>query len=141
MKMRCCLSTPGSLEYILRVGYSPTVTGVSPYAHCRSLTIYLKAVIELIWRCTWRPRLSELRDALGRRDRSSLEMHWEAVIERVWRCTWMLRSSELSDALCGCDRANFGDALAGYDRARLVEYLEAVDLEGGAMAADTLFIG
>jgi len=45
------------------------------------------------------------------------EMHWEAVIERV------------------------GDALAGYDRARLEEYLEAVDLEGGATAAETLFIG
>jgi len=35
----------------------------------------------------------------------------------------------------------FGDALAGYDRARLEEYLEVVDLEGGAMAAETLFIG
>jgi len=37
--------------------------------------------------------------------------------------------------------SEFGDALAGYDRARLEEYLEAVDLERGAMAAETLFIG
>jgi hypothetical protein len=28
----------------------------------------------------------------------------------------------------------FGDALAGYDQVRLKEYLEAVNLEGGAMA-------
>jgi hypothetical protein len=60
----------------------------------------------------------ELRDTLRGRDRASLEMHWEAVIERVWRCTWRPRLSE------------FGDAhVAGYDRARLEEYLEVVDLE------------
>jgi len=47
----------------------------------------LEAVIEQVWRCTGRPRSSELRDALGGHDRSSLEMHWEAVTERVWRCT------------------------------------------------------
>jgi len=29
-------------------------------------------------------------DALGGRDRSSLEMHSEAVTERVWRCTCRL---------------------------------------------------
>jgi len=85
--MRCCLSTPGSPEYILRIDHSTSVTAVSPYTHPRSITIYLEAMIELVWRCTWRPRSSELRDALGGRDRSSLEMHWEAVIERVWRCT------------------------------------------------------
>ena len=34
----------------------------------------------------------------------------------------------------------FGDALAGYDRARLEEHLEAVDSEGGATAAETLLI-
>jgi len=44
-------------------------------------------------------------------------MHSEAVIERVWRCT------------------------PSYNRARLEEYLEVVDLEGGATAAETLFIG
>jgi hypothetical protein len=57
------------------------------------------------------------------------EMHFEAVIERVWRCNWRPRSSEL--------RA----ALAGYDRARLEEYLEAVDLEGGATAAGLSILG
>jgi len=31
-----------------------------------------------------------------------------------------------------------GDALAGSDRARLEEYFEAVDLEGGVTAAETL---
>jgi len=100
MKMRCCLSTPGSPEYILRVAHSTSVTPVSPYTQRRSLTIYLEAVIEPVlemhveaeieWteRCTWRPWSIECGDALGGRDRSSMEMRWEAVIERVWTCTW-----------------------------------------------------
>jgi hypothetical protein len=57
-------------------------------------------------RCTWRPRLSELRDPLRGhilRDRASLEMHVEAVIERVWRCTWRPILSELRDTLGGPD--------------------------------------
>jgi len=44
-------------------------------------TIYLDAVIELVWRCTWGRRSSELRDALGGCDRSSLEMHLEAEVD------------------------------------------------------------
>ena len=36
-------------------------------------------------RCPWRRRLSELRDALGGRDRASLEMHLEAMIVRTCR--------------------------------------------------------
>jgi len=107
MKMRCCLSTPESPEYILRVAHSTSVTRVSLYTHRRSLTIYLEATIELVWRCTWRPRSNELRDALGGRDRSSLEMHWEAVIERVWRWTSRPGSSELRDTVGGRDRVNW----------------------------------
>jgi len=126
MEMRWCLSTPGSAEYILPVTLSTSVTPVSPYNGRRSLKMYL---IEHVW------------DALGDRDRMNSEMHleaeieWtqkmhlEAVIDRVWRCTLRLWPSE------------FGDALAGYDRARLEEYLEAVDLEGGTTAAEILFIG
>jgi len=34
--------------------------------------------------------------------------------------------------------SEFGDELAGYDRAILEEYLEAVDLGGGVTAAETL---
>jgi len=65
--------------------------------------------------------------------RASCEIPFEAVIERVWRYTWRVRSSE------------FGDALGGHDRARLEQYLEAVNLEavvqeGGATGAETLFI-
>ena len=30
----------------------------------------------------------ELRDALGGRDRASLEMHLDALIEPDWRCNW-----------------------------------------------------
>jgi len=113
-----------------------------------------------VWRCTWRPRSSELRAALGDRDRGSLEMHLEAEIEWTESCTWRRWSIEFGDALGSRDRASlemhwgeviervwrctcrpwlseFGDALvAGYDRARLEEYLAVVDLEavGGRRA-------
>ena len=49
--------------------------------------MHWEAMIERVWRCTWRPRLSELRDALGGRDRASLDMHMEAGIECTQRCT------------------------------------------------------
>jgi len=43
--------------------------------------MHLEAVIERVWRRSWRPRSREFGDALGGRDRASLELHWEAVIE------------------------------------------------------------
>ena len=43
--------------------------------------MHWEAVIERVWRCKRRPRLSELRDALRGRDRASLDMHLEAEIE------------------------------------------------------------
>jgi len=43
--------------------------------------MHWEAVIGRFWTCTWRPRLSELRDALGGRDRASLDMNLEAEIE------------------------------------------------------------
>jgi len=43
--------------------------------------MHSEAVTERVSRCTWRPRWSELRDALGGRDRASLDMHLEAKIE------------------------------------------------------------
>jgi len=46
-----------------------------------SLEMNLEAVIERVWRGNWRPRLSELRDALGGQDRASLEMHFEAMFK------------------------------------------------------------
>ena len=51
------------------------------------------------WRCTLRsgssdfgdrPRLGELRDAIGGCDWESFEMHLEAVIEWTQRCNWRL---------------------------------------------------
>jgi hypothetical protein len=52
------------------------------------LEMYFEAVIERIQRCTWRPRLSQVGDALGGRDSVGLEMQLEAVIEQVWRYSW-----------------------------------------------------
>jgi hypothetical protein len=60
---------------------------------------HYKAVIEPVWGCNWRSRLSELRDALGGQGSVNSEMHFEAVIEPVWRCTWRPRLSQLRDAL------------------------------------------
>jgi len=106
MKMRCCRSTPGSPEYILRIAHSTSVTPVSLYTNRGSLTIYLEALIDRIWRCPWRPRLSELRDALGGRDRASLEMHLETESESTHRCTWSPWSSKFEHALGGWDGVN-----------------------------------
>jgi len=106
MKMRCCLSTPGSPKYILRVAHSTSVTTVSTYTHRHSLAIYLEAVIDRVWRCTWRPRSSELRDAQGGRDRPSLEMHLKTEIEWTHWCTWRPWSSEFGHAYGGRDRVN-----------------------------------
>jgi len=112
------LSTPGSPEYILRIAHSTFATHVYPYTHHSSLTIYLAAVSEQVWRCTWRPRSGEMRDALGGRDsiefgdalvgrgRVTSEMHLEAVIDSVWRFTGRPRLSELRDVLWGPDRAS-----------------------------------
>jgi len=123
--MRWCLCTRVSPEYRLHIAQFTSVTIVSPYPRHGSLTMYLQAVINQVYRCTWIPRRSELRDVLGGRDGvnsemhsdsvisslqihseaviKSVEMHLEAVIERVWTCTWRLRSSELRDALGGHD--------------------------------------
>ena len=105
MNMRWCLSTPGSPKYGLPVAQSTSISPVSLYTRNPSLTMYLEALIERVKRCTWRPRLCELRDALGGKDRVNSEIHCEALIEQVWRCTWRPRLSELRDALGGRDTA------------------------------------
>jgi len=66
-----------------------------------SLETHLDTVMERVWRCTWRPWLSEFGDALGGCDWASLEIHLEAVIERVWRYTWRPWSSEIGGVLGG----------------------------------------
>ena len=100
-----------------------------------------------LWICTWRLRSSELRDALGGCDRASVEMHLEAMLVTTWR-SWS---------------SQFGDTPAGRKRQGLELHLEAVieqvwrctcrlwsseiggvqeavDLEWGATAAETVFI-
>jgi len=118
-----------------------------------SLEMHLEAEVKWTQWCTLRPWTSESGDAFRDQGRVNSEMHCEAVIERVWRCTWRARLNGLRDALCGRDQTNLvtqleteidwtqrytprpwsselGAALvAGYDRARLEEYMEVVDLE------------
>jgi len=103
--------------------------------------MHMEAIIERVWRFTGRRWLSEFRDALWGRDRASLEMQSETGIEWTHRCTGRPWLSEFRHALGGRDQVNwdihselwsrdFRDALAaGYDRGRLEEYLEVVDLE------------
>jgi len=50
--------------------------------------MHLEAVIERVWRCTWRRYPTVFGDTLGGPDGVNLEMHSEMVIERVWRCPW-----------------------------------------------------
>jgi hypothetical protein len=52
-----------------------------------SSEMHLESVIERVWKCTWRPRSSELRDALSGWDGPSLEMNMNAIIERDWKST------------------------------------------------------
>jgi len=123
--MRWCLSTPGSAEYIHPVTLATCVTPVSPINSHRSIKIYLEAVIEWVWRCswrlrsseprvalrdweiewtqgcTWRPWLREFGDALRDQDRVNSEMHLEAVIEPVGRYTWKPWSFNIEGVLGG----------------------------------------
>jgi len=53
-----------------------------PDAYARVYTeIHSEAVIEQVWTCNYGLRLSELRESLRGRDRTSVEMYFEAVIE------------------------------------------------------------
>jgi hypothetical protein len=76
--------------------------------------MHLEAEIERVWRWTWRPRSSELRDALGGHDRSRLEELLEAVDVEV-----------IDLKAVNLEAVN----------------LEAVDWVACAMEAETLFIG
>jgi hypothetical protein len=50
-------------------------SAVLPNLEHLSVQMYFWALFERVWRCTSRPRLSELRDALGGRNQMNLEMH------------------------------------------------------------------
>jgi len=105
------------------------------------------AVIEQVWRYTWRPWLSEFgdmqleaimvrtcrpwssesRDSLGGRDRVNLEMHSEIVIERVWRCSCEGRNQvSLEMHLEAVIEGVWRYALGGHDRVNLQAVIERV---------------
>jgi len=87
--------------------------------------MHLEAVIEQVWRCTWRPRSNGLRDSLGSRN-----------------CAWW------EDTLGGHDRSRLEEYLEAVDLEaidlkavnREAVNLEAGDWEAYAMEAETLFI-
>ena len=72
--------------------------------------IHPEAVIEWVWRWTWRRHSSVFRDTLGGCDRLNVEMHCGIVIERVCRYSWSPWSCELR----------------GRNQARLEIHLEAL---------------
>jgi hypothetical protein len=45
--------------------------------------MHLEAMIEGVWKCTWRPYSSEYGDVLGGDDLTN----WEGVIQQGWRYT------------------------------------------------------
>jgi len=67
------------------MGCLPSSSSVSPHGDQVNLEVHSEAVIEQVWRYTWRLWLSEFGDAHGGRDWASLKMHLEAVIMRTWR--------------------------------------------------------
>ena len=86
-----------SLEMRWEVGHSRVIS-----------VMHLEAVMELVWRYTWRPCSVEFEDKLRSHVRVNSEMLLEAIIERdtlgghdhsnlqamierVWRCTWRMR--------------------------------------------------
>ena len=106
MKMKWCLSTPGSPKNVLPITQFTSVTPVSPCICRRWLRMCYEAMIEGVETCTSMLRSSELRDALGGWDRVSLAMHCEAMIEPVWSCHRRPRLSQLSETLGGCGWAS-----------------------------------
>ena len=95
---------------------------------------YSKAMIERVWRWTWRRWSSGFGDTLGGPDWVNLEMHSGIVIERVWRCTWRPWLCQLAGIIERVLRytwrpwsSEFGDAHGGHDCARLDQCFEAVD--------------
>jgi len=113
----------------------------SPSLSPPPLPLYLRSPAVAHQRCTWRLWSSEFGDALWGCDRVRLEMQLETEIEWTQRCTGRPWSSEFGHAHGGWDRVNseinfelwsseFRDAVSvGYDRGRLQEYLQVVDLE------------
>ena len=97
-------------------------SSISPHRDHLNLEINSNAVIEQVWRYTWRPWSCQL----GGQNRASLEIHLEAVIERIWKCTWRLWTSELGDALHGCNRASLEMHLEGHDHANLEDIIMGV---------------
>ena len=103
--------------------------------------MHMEAEIKWTQRCTWRPRSSELRDALGGRDLVNSEMHLDAEIEWIQRFIWTPKLSQLRDALGGPDRASWDMHLdakikwiqrctPSYDWARLEMNLQQAMIEG-----------
>jgi len=47
--------------------------------------LHSDAIIEQVWRCTWKAESNLFGDTVGGHDRARFEMHWEALIEWVWK--------------------------------------------------------
>ena len=77
--------------------------------HVHVIWDILWGYIKQVWRCTWRPRWSQYRVALGGHNWASLEMSLEAMNMQTWR-PWSWR---------------FADAHEGRDRVNSVVQLEA----------------
>jgi len=118
-----------------------TTNMYSPSLSPPPLPVYLRTPAVALQRFTLGPWSSEVGDIVWGRDRASLEMQLETEIEWTQRCTGRPWSSKFRHALgrrawvnsemhSELWQSEFRDALAaGYDRGRLEEYMEVVDLE------------
>jgi len=81
------------------IGYLPSSSSVTPHHDRLNIVMHSEAVIDPVWRCTWRRSSCTFGDTLGGSDRARLDMHLEATIV----CSWRSQSSEFGDTLGGCN--------------------------------------
>ena len=83
-RLLCTPSRSVHLRYPCISVHQPSLINELLGGHDRaSLKTHFEAVIERVWKCIWRPRLSKLRDTPGGRDRASLEMQFQSRMERT----------------------------------------------------------
>jgi hypothetical protein len=63
------------------------------------LPLYLRTPAVTLFGCSWRPCSCVFRDALGGKNRASVDMHLETEIAWTQRCAWRPGSSKFGDSL------------------------------------------
>jgi len=99
MRVRWCLSTTGSHEFILRKAHFTCITASTVDTNRSSIAMYLGAVSYRVQRCILRPGSLELGDTLLGRERTSLLMQLETGIDITQRYSPTPSLSEFRDSI------------------------------------------